>query len=304
MKVHIMFAEADNYVSYDGYMKAFESLVHRSQTRKDVLVNSPEKADLILVIDSHLMPRKAFERCLNANAIIQKNLDRVFIYDETDNPATSYRGLFISMPKGLYDIDRHCSTVYWGIKDSKNPAFSCRSKIIGFRGDCTTHTVRKKLKYHPANLLHFYDTSDCSVSRLSHTEFMADLSTYTYYLCPRGHGTASIRMFECMSLATVPVVISDSYVAPEGLAHGTNCLLVPESTLDLSICESVDSLSLSREALKTYNCLWSENTRWDTYVDNILKISESIPVVRLQYVKSIVYYKTRRILRSSWPYRK
>lgn len=304
MNVHLMFANPDNYISYDGYMTAFESLVLRSRLRSDVLVNRAEKADIILVLDSHLMSRKTFERCLNANTIIQKNLDRVFIYDETDNPTSSYRGLFISMPKELHDIGRHRSTVYWGIRDGKKPTSRHRSKPIGFRGDCTTHPVRKRLKRHLTTLLPFFDTSDCSVIRLSHTEFMDDLSTYTYYLCPRGHGTASIRMFECMSVATIPVVISDGYVAPEGLEHGKNCLVVPETSLDYSISESTDSFSLSRDALKTYNDLWSEDNRWETYVDNLLKISESPPVVRIQYIKSLVYYKVRSVLLSSRLYRK
>ena len=37
-----------------------------------------------------------------------------------------------------------------------------------------------------------------------------------FVLCPRGHGTSSIRLFETLAAGRVPVVISDDWVAPKG----------------------------------------------------------------------------------------
>jgi hypothetical protein len=124
VNVHIMFAKGDNYANYGGYLTAFKLLVTTSKSRQDVIVENPNNADLVLVIDSHLMPRREFERCLNSNSVVKHNLDRVFVYDETDNPASSYRGLFVSMPRLLFKRTRHSSTVYWGLKDSSNQAFT------------------------------------------------------------------------------------------------------------------------------------------------------------------------------------
>lgn len=289
----MMFADSELYKSHIGYIKAFESLLAKSKYREDVCVGSPNNADLILVLDSHLMPRRRFECCLNNNPIIRENIDRVFIYDETDNPASSYRGLFVSMPKQLFDPKRHGSSIYWGIKANYGLCTTHRTKLIGFRGDCTTHAVRMKIK--ELETTNFYDTSEVNTNRISHDEFIELLSTHAFYLCPRGHGTASIRMFECMSVATVPVVISDDYVIPEGLVNGQNCLIVSESERDFSMIERADNVAMAREALHTYSCHWSEETRWDTYVKNLERINDSRPVMRSQYIKSVVYYKIVKI---------
>lgn len=291
----MMFAETERYESHAGYITAFESLVVKSCTRKDICVGDPNHADLILVIDSHLVPRRKFERCLNSNPVVQRNLDRVFIYDESDNPASSYRGIFVSMPRRLVDPKRHGSSVYWRIKDNFRLSTRHRDKLIGFRGDCTTHPVRMRLKKQKFS--NFYDTADGNINRMSHAEFMEDLSTHSFYLCPRGHGTASIRMFECMSVATIPVVISDEFVIPEGLINGENCLIVSESERDFSLIERVDSVSMAREALRTYQCHWSVGTRWDNYAKNLEKISDSRPLVRSQFIKSLLYYKIMNISR-------
>jgi hypothetical protein len=37
-----------------------------------------------------------------------------------------------------------------------------------------------------------------------------------FVLCPRGHGTSSIRLFETLAAGRVPVIISDDWVAPDG----------------------------------------------------------------------------------------
>jgi hypothetical protein len=55
-----------------------------------------------------------------------------------------------------------------------------------------------------------YDRSGLNVKR----EYFEHLRAAKFILCPRGNGVGSIRLFETMQAARVPVIISDDYVLP------------------------------------------------------------------------------------------
>jgi hypothetical protein len=53
----------------------------------------------------------------------------------------------------------------------------------------------------------------------------------SFAVCPRGVGTASIRLFEAMRLGVAPVILSDRWVAPRGPSWETFALRWPEGRL-------------------------------------------------------------------------
>jgi hypothetical protein len=61
----------------------------------------------------------------------------------------------------------------------------------------------------------FHDsTSRAFTQRRQH--FAETLFRSKFVLCPRGHGTSSIRLFETLAAGRVPVVISDGWTPPSG----------------------------------------------------------------------------------------
>jgi hypothetical protein len=46
-----------------------------------------------------------------------------------------------------------------------------------------------------------------------------------FIACPRGYATLSIRPFETLKAGRVPIIVADSYVAPEGL-EAAGCMLL------------------------------------------------------------------------------
>jgi hypothetical protein len=59
------------------------------------------------------------------------------------------------------------------------------------------------------------------------------LARSRFVLCPRGHGTSSIRLYETMAAGRVPVIISDEWVAPPGPDWDRFSLRVAESEAGL-----------------------------------------------------------------------
>lgn len=58
-----------------------------------------------------------------------------------------------------------------------------------------------------------------------------------FYLCPRGAGHASIRMYEVMELGVAPVIISDGWIPPEGPDWESFSIFLKEK--DVSEIESI-----------------------------------------------------------------
>lgn len=58
--------------------------------------------------------------------------------------------------------------------------------------------------------------------------YMEAIKVSRFFLCPRGRGTGSFRLFEVMSLGRVPVLLSDAYVLPKGPRWNDFLVHVPE----------------------------------------------------------------------------
>jgi hypothetical protein len=290
-----MFVDVGNYTKFSEYMSLFISMSKLNLYTPHKTVANADDADIIIVLDPHLLPRRQFESAMSSNSAVRNNLDRVFVYNETDNPSSSYRGLYVSMPKPLFDTERHVSTIYWGIRDHDE----CRSDVkrngVGFRGDCRTHPVRAKLHMLKSMGFDIFDTSRPETLSLSHNEFIEELASYQYYLCPRGHGTASIRMFECMAIGTVPIVVSDNYVFPRNITNGYNCIQIPEKSIGLLNIPLDASNVLARNVRQSYKDNWCLSARWDTYIDGISSIIDSPARNRYQYLKSLLYFKIQHL---------
>ena len=46
--------------------------------------------------------------------------------------------------------------------------------------------------------------------------YVKNIKESLFYLCPRGAGHASIRLYEVMELGVAPVIISDGWIPPKG----------------------------------------------------------------------------------------
>jgi hypothetical protein len=59
-------------------------------------------------------------------------------------------------------------------------------------------------------------------------EYADALRRCRFFLCPRGNGIGSVRLFETMQAGRVPVIISDQFVLPRGIDWGSCSIVIRE----------------------------------------------------------------------------
>lgn len=92
-----------------------------------------------------------------------------------------------------------------------------RTIEFSFVGSLGTHDCRKKLKQlFPENV---YDPGvgwglDKNVPTDIKRNYIQILGNSNFSLCPRGTGVSTVRLFECMGMGSIPIIIADGYKLP------------------------------------------------------------------------------------------
>ena len=108
----------------------------------------------------------------------------------------------------------------------------CLFSFMGMR----SHPVRGPilaLRHHRSIVedtsgFNFCDRSDPVAYDRQKARYLSTMTRSKFVLCPRGAGTASIRLFETLAAGRVPVIVSDAWVPPEGPPWDKFCLRISE----------------------------------------------------------------------------
>lgn len=169
--------------------------------------------------------------------------DATFAWDSGDFPTGRLPGLFCSLSRRLFDPARHRSFCYplrINRQIAEQPLTDARY-LFGFSGNVTA-PVRARLftELRPAADagLGLLRQTDSLFTRIydpgadgERARFADDLRQCRFILCPRGNGLSSIRLFETMEAARVPVIISDALVLPQCVNWADCALVVPEAEI-------------------------------------------------------------------------
>ncbi|MEM9882375.1 MAG: exostosin family protein [Planctomycetota bacterium] len=219
-------------------VRAFRDLAARSGERRHLLVDDPEAAGLILIVDLHLLAdwRAA---ALGRHPLRRRFPEKVLIYNERDEPWCVWPGLYASMPARCLDPRRQRAWPYYrvGADVVREPSFDGADLLFSFMGS-PSHRCRRPLLSlsHPRALVRdtrgfvFFDRGSDPVGHARQRSAYLDvLRRSKFVLCPRGRGTSSIRLYETMAAGRAPVIIADDWVAPDGPDWDTFALRVPEA---------------------------------------------------------------------------
>jgi len=81
-----------------------------------------------------------------------------------------------------------------------------------------THEIRKSLEKKLKNKKNFYienlDSMNSNIETNNLEKFENLIKSSFFFLCPRGYGPTSFRLYESIELGTVPVYISDNFILP------------------------------------------------------------------------------------------
>ena len=81
-----------------------------------------------------------------------------------------------------------------------------------------THKIRtiieKKLKNEKSFYIENLDSMNSKIETINLEKYENLIKSSHFFLCPRGYGPASFRLYESIELGTIPVYISDEFVLP------------------------------------------------------------------------------------------
>jgi hypothetical protein len=222
----------------DGGAELFERRV--LATSKDWEIADPDDAEMIVVSNAHWFPSHDWLlREARGHSAFARNRAKVAVYDERDRTWCWWPGAYVSMPSGGFRRGLQVAVPYEQLEDSRflglrgiepdllfsfmgNATHRCRSDVFALR-----HPRGVVMNVSSERFM-FWDTASPTWQR-RRNEFDRLLARSKFVLCPRGHGTSSIRLFETMAAGRVPVVLSDNWVPPLGPDWERCILRLPQS---------------------------------------------------------------------------
>jgi hypothetical protein len=285
-----VFATVSNGQPDGAYLPVFRDLASHDRFKTHHLTDDPSRADVILFLDvnEHAADWKLSK--IRVHTLTQAFRDKVFVYNELDQPWCAVQGLYASMPRNGFDRRRQRACAY--LLQDFNPFIqSARREAVepdllySFVGR-RCHSVREKVLKLPCSRAMLVDTSeanffgqDAAGMRDRQQEYARTLCRSKFVLCPRGSGTSSFRLFETMAAGRVPVIISDQWVPPEGPRWNDFSISVPESSMEAIpqiLKEAEDrAAKMGAEARRQWEAWYAPDVLFHHMVEACLSIKNS-----------------------------
>lgn len=229
MNLHLTTTAVDT--RWDPYATSnFERLQRAARQTRDPrhsLAGDAAGADVILFVGS----RCKFHWDVLASPIYKAHAEKCLLFDFLDNTIPRIPGLYLQIPRALQAVPLYEQGFYIRVADNRvlrdDADFSGCRYLFSFVGRVANEPiVRGALMrlQHPRG--HLEDaTSGQSDQDVRYADVLA---ASKFVLCPRGIGPSSWRLFETMRCGRVPVIVSDEWKPPPGLAWGDISVRVSE----------------------------------------------------------------------------
>jgi len=226
-RVYVTPAEAHPF-AWNQYSLSLRALADVARPRIHELVATPDDADMIIVTDF-----QDDDVCasLRANQVLARYPDKCFVYTQLDRTAPLVRGVYASVPRSPFDLGRLRAGCYvyeaceWRNQfvSAEAAARTEKDLLLSFVGRASAK-VRVQLlttDWHRPDVVvtqpRYNHWDRHTPDRAAHQRrYVETLARSRFVICPRGEGSSSERLFEVMEMGLVPVIISDSWVAPVG----------------------------------------------------------------------------------------
>lgn len=209
--------EGDSYIARITFLLSF--------SRRHSLADDPESADAILFLESNYTKSINDLGVFRGNPLLRRWSHKAYTLNYASTPVPFLPGLYVSLPASQQDTKWTAAIPYpW---PSPNPLMAGFKTTIANPRQCATfrgslsHPVRKELLNlfdHEEQLGSFHHVDRWfDHSGEEYLSYLNDIVDSRFVLCPRGLATSTYRLYEALRLARVPVIISDEWVAPEGI---------------------------------------------------------------------------------------
>lgn len=274
-----------DHVKIPGLDVWFESFVDKLkvfQSESIRITSDPHIASLIIFLGSGTTSRKVFcGNHIKQHPLYKSYPDRCFIWCTEDKPLDYLPGFYASMPKKRFKSNHHRAFVYYELPTTElsDPGEIDKDLLYNFVGSSNSE-VRKSLfgLQHPDNtyVIQKQTSNHCSpASTYDKEQFIKVLKRSYYTLCPPGIGTSSYRLFEAMRFGSVPVIIADDLVLPDGPDWQMCSIRIAEQ--DIAYLSDIlrartDAEQMKEMAIKSYDLYFSQKA----LLKNIVRLATSI----------------------------
>lgn len=278
-----------------GAWRGQEARLRECHTLSDqlhTLVNDPRDADIILLGNARQGDSGA--RLLD-NALLRRWPDKCFTLSDEDHPPVLVRGIHASARRSIL-FSRRIRSGSYSIypEDFKNPFIealaadpthappkTCLFSFIGRNSHPVRHALFR-MKFNDPSIV-VEDSSNFDLwGERSHDatrrqqRYATMLAVSRFSLCPRGAGTASLRLFESLQLGVAPVILADDWPPPRGPDWDNCAVFVKER--DVGDIEAIltrradDAVRLGANARRAFEEHFSKHACFNFIVRNCLEI--------------------------------
>lgn len=289
MKIHLISVNADKHFQ----RLRLEELWEKSSRRYKLIQNS-KNADIILVTD---LAGPDWFHDLRFNPVIAKNPEKSFAISDSDFPMPLLHGIYTSASRKLIYQKRFRSAAYNLypeeylnplIKNHPGNAYDHSKKYLySFAGRDSSDVRIRLFKLHPGDDACVINTT----SRFAafgpspepksswQKQYVELMNQSKYAICPRGVGSASLRIFESMQMGVAPVILSDDWIYPEGPDWKSFAIIILEKDIKrlpeiIKVYES-EYQKRGKLARKAYEAYFSNDTYFDYLIDVCINIRQN-----------------------------
>lgn len=252
--------------------------------------DDPEEADIILFVENC----STFDHYFNevrGHPFYQNYPEKCFLHIRHGYAVPFLPGVYASLRRRWYDPSRVRAGSYLRVFAHDfieyDGGATGREFLYSFQGNVTTHPVRQEIMDLKHDRQYLQDTSsywpygdlDPKTQEQLESRYREVSLKSKFILCPRGRGTSSIRLFECLRMGRPPVIISDAWVAPEGPSWEEFSLRIPEAKVDRipSILEERESraAAMGEQARQAWEHWFSKQAMFHRVVEWCLDIKKT-----------------------------
>ena len=233
---------------------------------------------------------RSYQQELLRDPVLGSNLSKALVISFGDHAHGLLRGVYVGLRSTVSNSKMHRSIPYMP-KQFPNPLTrnpdglhwddSKIKYLATFMGSQKTSKLREQIFSLFSESKDFYlsETGDYATHPLQqHEAYVAKILQSRFVLCPGGWSPSSFRIFECMALGRVPVIISDKFVTCDGIPWNDFALVCKEENLGSLrelLHENLCSWSkLAKNAREYFLAFASETTIFDYYAKQLIQLSE------------------------------
>ncbi|MGA7317610.1 MAG: exostosin family protein [Silvibacterium sp.] len=304
----------DNLTEYEPF-KHFSVSALRASAGVDAfgihqVTEDPEEADVILFAETGLCG--LFAERVRVHPLYRKYPEKCFLFYWYDTARPVLPGLYASLRKQDYSPE-HARTGFHLVPENPyvgyRPLTGRERYLAAFVGSANTYPLRKRLFEFSRPDIHLEDTSKDSY-RIRYQGTLEEKEPYwkryadsmadaMFSLCPRGHGSGTIRLYESMKMGRACIILSDEWVPNEGVDWESFSVRVPEADV-AGVPDLLDGLrhrtkKMGEHARQEWEKWFSEKVRFH----QVAKMCVEMKSMRKIHGRLRRCYHLRHILRPS-----